>query len=331
MSFSRQFYALLRKNFLLQTRARKNWLGLTSWGALALEILLPVFFFLILWLPRQFAPLPRPTPVQLSVPLPLESNQWGEIYTGGPLPCPIAWIRNPTQHLDHETCTSFLIPIAPSFCHWLGPPATLCFCYWWEAGSSTWPSSPPHDRSAPCCLLQGTPCSPHEPPSDTPACPPGPAKLRGFQAHVAFAPNGSAATAFMHSVAASLACPSDPSFKAEGTSFFPALFRAPNPQAACDPQAACLADTACQQHVWQRNLRGFATPEEANDWALQNPFVLDAIIELQHLPGQDASNASLEEGTIPLQLAFSLASLQAGLNLRSRWQWEPLQLYFTCT
>ena len=82
MSFSRQFLALLRKNLLLQTRARKNWLGLTSWGALALEILLPVAFFLILWLPRQFAPLPRPTPVQLSVPLPLESNAWGEIYTG---------------------------------------------------------------------------------------------------------------------------------------------------------------------------------------------------------------------------------------------------------
>ena len=82
MSSGRQFLALLRKNVLLQTRARKNWLGLTSWGALALEILLPVAFFLILWLPRQFAPLPRPTPVQLSAALPLESWAWAQVYTG---------------------------------------------------------------------------------------------------------------------------------------------------------------------------------------------------------------------------------------------------------
>ena len=64
MTFGRQFWALLRKNLLLQTRARKSWLGLTSWGALAVEILLPVAFFLILWLPRYFLPLPRPTLVR---------------------------------------------------------------------------------------------------------------------------------------------------------------------------------------------------------------------------------------------------------------------------
>ena len=48
--------------------------------------------------------------------------------------------------------------------------------------------------------------------------------------------------------------------------------------------------------MWQRNLLGFATPEEAAEWALQHPFTLDAIIELQHLPQNNASEDSSAEG-----------------------------------
>ena len=49
---------------------------------------------------------------------------------------------------------------------------------------------------------------------------------------MAFAPNDTSATAFMRSVAASLACPANPNFKAQGAPLFPALFAAPNPQAS---------------------------------------------------------------------------------------------------
>ena len=56
--------------------------------------------------------------------------------------------------------------------------------------------------------------------------------------------------------------------------------------------------------MWQRNTLGFATPEEATEWALQHPFTLDAIIELQHLPQKDASENSGAEGE-PLRLPVS--------------------------
>ena len=82
----------------------------------------------------------------------------------------------------------------------------------------------------------------------------GPAKLRGYQAHVAFAPNNTAATAFMHRVAASLACPSDPGFKAEGSTFFPALFRAPNPRVPPRPYCTCVVFviTPCEANCLHR-------------------------------------------------------------------------------
>ena len=60
--------------------------------------------------------------------------------------------------------------------------------------------------------------------------------------------------------------------------------RAPNPDPACDPRPACLASPVCQAHIWERNLRGFATLQEASAWAVQHPNQLDAIIDLQQLP-----------------------------------------------
>ncbi len=36
-----QFFALLRKNFTLQTRSRKTVLGIGGWGALLVQIVLP--------------------------------------------------------------------------------------------------------------------------------------------------------------------------------------------------------------------------------------------------------------------------------------------------
>ena len=53
----------------------------------------------------------------------------------------------------------------------------------------------------------------------------GPAKLRGNLALVAFSPNDTAATSFMHGFVASVACPEDPTWKAEASPFFPAFFR----------------------------------------------------------------------------------------------------------
>eukprot|EP00878_Enallax_costatus_P023234 GHUV01024702.1.p1 GENE.GHUV01024702.1~~GHUV01024702.1.p1 ORF type:complete len:115 (+),score=10.22 GHUV01024702.1:437-781(+) len=50
----RQFSAVLRKNFILQTRSRRSILGISGWGALVVQILLPVAFFSLMCIPKYY-------------------------------------------------------------------------------------------------------------------------------------------------------------------------------------------------------------------------------------------------------------------------------------
>lgn len=49
----RQFVAVLHKNFILQTRGRRSVLG-SGWGAVLLQILLPVAFFSLMCIPKYY-------------------------------------------------------------------------------------------------------------------------------------------------------------------------------------------------------------------------------------------------------------------------------------
>eukprot|EP00882_Tetradesmus_deserticola_P013481 GHRQ01014313.1.p1 GENE.GHRQ01014313.1~~GHRQ01014313.1.p1 ORF type:complete len:309 (+),score=135.05 GHRQ01014313.1:245-1171(+) len=60
----RQFAAVLHKNFILQTRGRRNVLG-GGWGAVLLQIMLPVAFFSLMCIPKYYIqPYEHPTFLQ---------------------------------------------------------------------------------------------------------------------------------------------------------------------------------------------------------------------------------------------------------------------------
>ena len=48
--------------------------------------------------------------------------------------------------------------------------------------------------------------------------------------------------------------------------------------------------------MWEHNLLGFATPEEASTWATSHPNKVDAIIELRQVAGAASLQAAGERG-----------------------------------
>ena len=78
----RQFGAVLRKNVLLQTRGRRALFGLSGGVALALELLTPAAFFLLMCLPKFYLPAPQSTPLSLFVAHDLDDASWARVYTG---------------------------------------------------------------------------------------------------------------------------------------------------------------------------------------------------------------------------------------------------------
>lgn len=74
----RQFGAVLRKNFLLQTRSRRLCWGMAGWAGLAVEVCVPVLFFLLMWLPKYFFE-PQSLPRRVYDACPLESACWAGI------------------------------------------------------------------------------------------------------------------------------------------------------------------------------------------------------------------------------------------------------------
>lgn len=76
-----QFSAVLRKNFILQTRSRKALFGIGGPAALLLEVLIPALFFVLMCIPKYYVPL-LPSPRQLSPAYSLDSQTWGHAYHG---------------------------------------------------------------------------------------------------------------------------------------------------------------------------------------------------------------------------------------------------------
>lgn len=77
-----QFSAVLKKNFILQTRSRKAFFGIGGWGALLLEMFIPGLFFLLMCIPKYYIPL-SPSPRQLPpAAYSLDSNSWARPYHG---------------------------------------------------------------------------------------------------------------------------------------------------------------------------------------------------------------------------------------------------------
>lgn len=77
-----QFAAVLKKNFILQTRSRKALFGIGGWAALLLEMFIPGLFFLLMCIPKYYIPL-SPTPRQVSPAYSLDSISWARPYHGG--------------------------------------------------------------------------------------------------------------------------------------------------------------------------------------------------------------------------------------------------------
>lgn len=73
--------ALLRKNFLLQTRSKRSRLGLGGWGSFVFELLTPAAFFLLLCIPKQYLK-PIHTPLQAFPPLDLDVYNFPNDYFG---------------------------------------------------------------------------------------------------------------------------------------------------------------------------------------------------------------------------------------------------------
>lgn len=107
-----------------------------------------------------------------------------------------------------------------------------------------------------------------------------------------FAPNSSVELAVMRNFARAVACPIDPAKKEDASTSFPALFRSPNPDPACTESSHCIATPACSQHVWDQNLRGFASTGEAQAYTLQNVDRVDAAIELDILKEAASDNTT---------------------------------------
>ena len=76
-----QFAAVLKKNFIIQTRSRKAFFGIGGWTALLMEMLVPGLFFLLMCIPKYYVPL-SPSPRQLSTAYSLDSNSWAQGYHG---------------------------------------------------------------------------------------------------------------------------------------------------------------------------------------------------------------------------------------------------------
>lgn len=72
-----QFAAVLKKNFIIQTRSRKAFFGIGGWTALLLEVFVPGLFFLLMCIPKYYVPL-SPSPRQLSTAYSLDSNSWAQ-------------------------------------------------------------------------------------------------------------------------------------------------------------------------------------------------------------------------------------------------------------
>ena len=127
-----QFAAVLKKNFILQTRSRKAFFGIGGWAALLIEMFIPGLFFLLMCIPKYYIPL-SPSPRQLpGPPYSLDSNTWARPYHGASYSCPSC---TPLIPIACHACTQAQLNAAkhsPTFlCHCRPcrtPPPQQCIC-----------------------------------------------------------------------------------------------------------------------------------------------------------------------------------------------------------
>ena len=113
-----QFAAVLKKNFILQTRSRKAFFGIGGWAALLIEMFIPGLFFLLMCIPKYYIPL-SPSPRQLPGPAySLDSNTWARPYHGASYTSPYC---TRLISIPCHACTQAQLNVAkhsPSFlCH----------------------------------------------------------------------------------------------------------------------------------------------------------------------------------------------------------------------
>eukprot|EP00201_Polytomella_parva_P016122 CAMPEP_0175074050 /NCGR_PEP_ID=MMETSP0052_2-20121109/21011_1 /TAXON_ID=51329 ORGANISM="Polytomella parva, Strain SAG 63-3" /NCGR_SAMPLE_ID=MMETSP0052_2 /ASSEMBLY_ACC=CAM_ASM_000194 /LENGTH=269 /DNA_ID=CAMNT_0016342145 /DNA_START=95 /DNA_END=900 /DNA_ORIENTATION=+ len=81
ISKTHQFYALLRKNVILQTQNQKSFLGIGGWAGLVAQIVIPMMFFLLMYIPTYYIkPVEHKQQLTTAV-VAIESRWWG-----GPIP-----------------------------------------------------------------------------------------------------------------------------------------------------------------------------------------------------------------------------------------------------
>ena len=95
VSKTRQFQAVLWKNYLLQTRVSKAWysFGAVSWMALLIEIAIPGVFFALTCIPKHYVQ-PFHFPQHLTVANDLDLMAWASTYEGKKL-----WLLSYVQGL----------------------------------------------------------------------------------------------------------------------------------------------------------------------------------------------------------------------------------------
>ncbi len=116
-----QFAAVLKKNFILQTRSRKAFFGIGGWAALLIEMFIPGLFFLLMCIPKYYIPL-SPSPRQLPGPAySLDSNTWARPYHGASYAFHFCTRLIP---ITCHACTQAQLTVAnylPSFLRLAGP------------------------------------------------------------------------------------------------------------------------------------------------------------------------------------------------------------------
>jgi hypothetical protein len=111
---ARQFLAVLQKNIILQTRSGRSWFGLGGWAALVVQILVPVAFFTLMWIPKYYIrPFPHPE-ILSGTDYELDSKWWAgaNAYTGEVL----VWMNDVVLAVDGTTSFGQIQTSIPGDC-----------------------------------------------------------------------------------------------------------------------------------------------------------------------------------------------------------------------
>lgn len=96
-------------------------------------------------------------------------------------------------------------------------------------------------------------------------------------ARILYAPNTTTVQQLMEGFAQQAACPRDPTALTHGSSFYQ-YFKAQDSLPACQLQPQCFSSSQCYQHVIDHHLLGFASEDEAVDYASEHPRRVDAAL-----------------------------------------------------